>query len=161
VRGGNPPYHFVLDTLGGFPPMGLIMDQNGLIRGTPKVKGTSEFRVCAVDMSGSQSCQDFKITVNPKGPTKERQKDGQNSGSSVMPILLLGGAGAAAAAGAAAYLSQGKGSNCGTSPAADVNAACLGPNRDSSACNAAVARMTSFCQCSGFQTFNVSTGSCQ
>jgi len=48
--------------------------------------------------------------------------------------------------------------SCGTSPAAEVNAACF---PFSSACNAAIAKMDAWCVCNGFSSFNVNTGGCQ
>jgi len=63
--GGQPPYHFQLDTLGGFPPLGMFLNLNGLLTGTPTVAGTSNFRVCAVDLSGTSVCQPVSLTVNP------------------------------------------------------------------------------------------------
>jgi len=61
--GGNPPYHFVLDSGVGFPPMGISLNLNGLLTGTPATSGTSHFRVCAVDLSGNQACQDVNLEV--------------------------------------------------------------------------------------------------
>ncbi|MCX6804053.1 MAG: Ig domain-containing protein [Candidatus Diapherotrites archaeon] len=63
--GGNPPYHFVLDS-GAFLPMGLNLNPNGLITGTPTTASGSptQFKVCAVDNSGTQICQSFELTVN-------------------------------------------------------------------------------------------------
>jgi len=61
--GGNPPYHFTLDSGVGFPPMGMKLELNGLLTGTPSSAGTSEFSVCAVDLSASQECIKTSITV--------------------------------------------------------------------------------------------------
>ena len=64
-RGGNPPYRFVLDSGVGFYPMGLNLHPNGLLDGTPSAEGTSNFRICAVDLSGNQACQNFTLTIEP------------------------------------------------------------------------------------------------
>ena len=61
--GGNPPYHFQMDSGSGFPPMGLTLNPDGTITGTPTVVGNTSFRVCAVDQSGTQACDDTYIDV--------------------------------------------------------------------------------------------------
>lgn len=61
--GGNPPYHFQLDSGTGFPPMGLTLNPDGTVTGTPTVVGNASFRVCAVDQSGTQSCDNTYIDV--------------------------------------------------------------------------------------------------
>ena len=63
--GGKPPYHFQLDSGYGFPPTGLTLNQNGLLQGTPQAKGTSQFRVCAVDLKADQVCQTITLEVKP------------------------------------------------------------------------------------------------
>jgi hypothetical protein len=68
-KGGLPPYHFQLDTAGGFPPIGLILGLNGILSGTP-ANGTDRpspyaFRVCAVDLAGSNVCPTANILVLP------------------------------------------------------------------------------------------------
>lgn len=66
--GGSYPYHFVLGSGVGFLPLGLTLNLNGLITGTPTSAGTSEFEVCAVDLGGNQDCDTVAITV--KEPLK-------------------------------------------------------------------------------------------
>lgn len=61
--GGQPPYHFVLNSGVGFPPMGLILNPDGTLTGTPSAAGTSTFSVCAVDQSGDQKCATEELTV--------------------------------------------------------------------------------------------------
>lgn len=61
--GGNPPYHFQLDSGTGFPPMGLTLNPDGTITGTPTAVGNVSFRVCAVDQSGTQACDNTYIDV--------------------------------------------------------------------------------------------------
>ena len=63
--GGSYPYHFVLGSGVGFPPMGLTLNPNGLITGTPTSEGTYEFEVCAVDLGGNQDCDTASITIVP------------------------------------------------------------------------------------------------
>jgi hypothetical protein len=56
ASGGSPPYVYQLDTLGGFPPVGLVLDAAGVLSGTPRVSTTTSFAVCAVDLGGNNSC---------------------------------------------------------------------------------------------------------
>jgi hypothetical protein len=66
VSGGSPPYHFQSDSFAtGAPPLGMIVDLNGKLTGTPSVAGSYTFGVCAVDMAGASSCGATSITVNP------------------------------------------------------------------------------------------------
>lgn len=65
--GGVPPYHFQLQT-GTFPPIGLVLDLNGTLAGTPDGNsGTYTFGVCAVDLAGSNVCPSVTLTVQPSG----------------------------------------------------------------------------------------------
>ncbi|MDD5181851.1 MAG: putative Ig domain-containing protein [Candidatus Nanoarchaeia archaeon] len=61
--GGNPPYHFQLESGTGFPPMGMTLHPNGLLDGTPTAVGTSTFNVCAVDESGKSECSNTSLKV--------------------------------------------------------------------------------------------------
>jgi hypothetical protein len=63
--GGQPPYHFSLDSGTGFPPAGLTLAQNGVLSGTPSAVGIRKFGVCAIDQAGSQKCGTVTMTVNP------------------------------------------------------------------------------------------------
>ena len=63
--GGQPPYHFTLGTLGGFPPFGILLNLNGLLTGTPTIEGTKFFTVCAIDLVGQESCQQTSLEVKP------------------------------------------------------------------------------------------------
>lgn len=103
---------------------------------------------------------------------RDQQREDQQAnlgggGSSATVPIVIGtvaavGAGGAYAASKIDWTTFGSsgdsGGGCGTSPAAQVNAACF---PFSSGCNAAIAAMTSWCQCNGFSTFNVNTGGCQ
>ncbi len=104
---------------------------------------------------------------------RDQQKDDQQAnvssdeGGGPNPAVIAGVA-VAVGGGTAYALSKidfsgfgGSGSSsgsCGTSPAAEVNAACF---PFSSACNAAIAKMDAWCVCNGFSSFNVNTGGCQ
>lgn len=68
ATGGLPPYHFQLETGTGFPPIGIILDVNGRLSGTPKTAGTSRFGVCVVDTAGTSIC---KITTMPISPAPQ------------------------------------------------------------------------------------------
>jgi hypothetical protein len=107
VSGGNPPYHFVLDSGVGFPPMGMSVDKDGILRGSPRGAGTSRFRVCAVDLSGSQSCQNVEINVAPKSSA--------GKGSPAKKIIIGTAIAAGGAAAASPYLKNlsNTGSRCG------------------------------------------------
>jgi len=101
VRGGNPPYHFQLDAMGGFPPLGMWVDLNGVLRGKPTGTLGANFRVCAVDMSGRPSCQEVKVPnprPAPETQVSEKKKSGMNG--TKLAVGLLGGL---AVGGAAIY----------------------------------------------------------
>ncbi|MFC2007302.1 putative Ig domain-containing protein [Chloroflexota bacterium] len=63
--GGNPPYTFILGSGVGFPPLGLVMDLNGTLSGTPTAEGTSTFEVCVKDLSGNQACGMTSLEIKP------------------------------------------------------------------------------------------------
>lgn len=69
--GGNPPYHFQLESGSGFVPMGMTLHPNGLLEGAPATAGIYDFTVCAVDQSGTQECgktslkvKDLKVAID-------------------------------------------------------------------------------------------------
>ena len=66
AQGGTGELRYQLDTLGGFPPIGLTLAPNGLISGVPTIAGVATFRVCAVDTTGRQSnpCPQITIVIN-------------------------------------------------------------------------------------------------
>jgi hypothetical protein len=61
--GGQPTYHFQLGSGVGFPPIGLTLNLNGILSGTPTNSGTSTFSVCAVDLAGKSACSTVSMTV--------------------------------------------------------------------------------------------------
>ena len=95
VRGGNPPYHFQLDTMGGFPPLGMWVDVNGVLRGAPKNNRPATFSVCAVDLSARYECK--KITVAPQTPQASASKKSGVSGGKIAAATVLAGGAVAAA----------------------------------------------------------------
>ncbi|MDO9316826.1 MAG: hypothetical protein Q7V56_01330 [Gammaproteobacteria bacterium] len=69
VTGGAPPYYFILGTFGGFPPIGVVLQPNGMLTGTPTVaRGIpASFMVCAVDLAGNETrdCVNIQMGVDP------------------------------------------------------------------------------------------------
>jgi hypothetical protein len=105
VRGGNPPYHFQLDTMGGFPPLGMWVDLNGVLRGKPTGTRGASFKVCAVDLSGRSSCQYVTLPDPKPAVALEAQPEAGAKKKSSGPgaKLMVGVLGGAALAGAAVY----------------------------------------------------------
>jgi hypothetical protein len=64
--GGQAPYHFQLGSGVGFPPSGIVLNQNGTLTGTPTVAGASTFSVCAVDLAGRSACSTVTLTIGPR-----------------------------------------------------------------------------------------------
>lgn len=157
VTGGQPPYHFVLESGWGFPPMGMVMDVNGVLRGTPTGRLPATFRVCAVDVTASQDCQTIVIQprqAEARQPPPERAASanttrGGGGGPSLGPLLILGAAGAAAVGAAVAL--KGASESGGTS-AASGSGACS----SNSQCNAFASRNN----CSPARGFCTSDGLC-
>lgn len=59
------PYTFYLGSGVGFPPMGLILGIDGVLRGTPTAVGNSKFQVCVKDVGGRSACKTYQFsTVN-------------------------------------------------------------------------------------------------
>jgi len=56
------PCSYTLDMMGGFPPMGLTMGTNGVLKGTPTGKD-SKFRACVKDLRGNTFCKIINIDV--------------------------------------------------------------------------------------------------
>jgi hypothetical protein len=79
--GGQPPYHFELGTGGGFPPIGMRLNLNGTLTGTPTVAGVSNFVVCAVDLAGRSACDTVRFTVDAAGTTTPPPSSGSGSSS--------------------------------------------------------------------------------
>jgi hypothetical protein len=59
ATGGNPPYHFQLDSLVyGAPPIGTNVDINGFLIGKPTTSNVTQyaFSVCVADIGGHSRC---------------------------------------------------------------------------------------------------------
>ena len=63
------PYTFDLDTMGGFPPMGLILGPNGVLQGTPTGRD-SKFKACVKDVGGNTACKVLEIDVKKEGESE-------------------------------------------------------------------------------------------
>jgi hypothetical protein len=73
ASGGAPPYHFQLDTLAnGAPPIGMSIDLNGNLTGTPSSSYTTArsftFGVCVADIVAASKCSVASVTVVPPMP---------------------------------------------------------------------------------------------
>lgn len=77
ATGGTPPYYFQLDSLiNGSPPIGMAVDLNGYLTGTPTVAGSYTFSVCAVDLVADSSCKSTIVTVvEPSSPSSSDGDD--------------------------------------------------------------------------------------
>ena len=60
------PCSFNLDMMGGFPPMGLILGPDGVLKGTPTGKD-SKFRACVKDVGGNTFCKVINVDVQKEG----------------------------------------------------------------------------------------------
>ena len=63
-QSGSKIYSFYLGSGIGFPPMGLILDMNGKLKGTPTGTG-GKFQVCVKDSGGRSACRNYHLNVNP------------------------------------------------------------------------------------------------
>ena len=68
---GTDIYTYYLGSGVGFPPMGLILGIDGVLRGTPTADGTSKFQVCVKDVGGRSACRTYSLTVTPKSTPKQ------------------------------------------------------------------------------------------
>lgn len=69
-NGDRSGYTFYLGSGTGFPPMGLILGIDGILRGTPTGKG-GNFEVCVKDVGGRSTCRKFHLTVNSAGDDQD------------------------------------------------------------------------------------------
>ncbi|MFZ2227281.1 MAG: putative Ig domain-containing protein [Candidatus Nanopelagicaceae bacterium] len=83
ANGGFLPYYFLSDQFaGGLPPLGMHLDVNGRLTGTPTALGIHTMGICATDVVGLEACGTTTVTVVPAGPfvvTVNRDGDGQGS----------------------------------------------------------------------------------
>ena len=64
---GAPPYAFMSDDFSqGTPPMGMIVDMSGYLKGKPKRAGQYFFGVCVKDTVGSKTCRKAAVTIEEK-----------------------------------------------------------------------------------------------
>src|ERR1035437_4301245 len=75
------PYSFYLGSGVGFPPMGLKLDMNGVLKGTPTGTGDSKFQVCVKDVGGRSACRTYVMSVGPKSTTASKTTSNTNSAS--------------------------------------------------------------------------------
>ncbi len=61
-------YTFYLGSNVGFPPMGLILGTDGILKGTPTGKG-GIFQVCVRDEGGRTACRRYHLEVTEETPT--------------------------------------------------------------------------------------------
>jgi hypothetical protein len=67
--GGEGPYNFTKDTLGAFPPFGMLLNLNGLLTGKPTIAGPPiTFSVCARDSVGNEICREATLEVKAAEP---------------------------------------------------------------------------------------------
>lgn len=62
TRDQSGPYTFSLNTMGGFPPMGLMLGSNGVLKGTPIGKD-DHFEACVKNGSGRTVCKVINIKL--------------------------------------------------------------------------------------------------
>src|SRR3989338_4167155 len=81
VNGGPPPYHFQSDTFrNGAPPMGMIVDVNGVLTGTPSKTGQYTFCVCVADVIAASKCGQTSVFVIDKEEFEELSSGGESGG---------------------------------------------------------------------------------
>lgn len=77
VNGGTHPYRFQSDTFrNGAPPMGMIVDVNGVLTGKPTRKGAYNFGVCVVDSVAASKCEQTSVIIED-----EMESLGESSGA--------------------------------------------------------------------------------
>lgn len=64
IRNG---YTFYLESGKGFPPMGMILGPDGILRGTPTATGKNTFVVCVKDVGGNSKCVTAILIVEDQG----------------------------------------------------------------------------------------------
>lgn len=74
ATGGVPPYSFLSDTFAnGAPPLGMIIDLNGFLTGTPSssytTRQTFTFGICVRDIEATLKCTTNSVVVAPAPQT--------------------------------------------------------------------------------------------
>jgi len=67
--GGNSPYTFELGIGKGFPPFGIFLNTNGILKGKPTAPGLKEFDVCVKDLDGDFDCKKTSINIEEADDT--------------------------------------------------------------------------------------------
>ena len=75
----SPSYTFYLGS-GGFPPIGLVLDINGVLSGIPTGK-SSIFEVCVKDSVGKSACKTYHLEVNSKTSSNNANGNAQTGDS--------------------------------------------------------------------------------
>ncbi len=65
TTGGTPPYAYTIATASGFPPIGILMDANGYLAGTPSIAGTYTFGVSVTDLVAEETSKTATLIVDP------------------------------------------------------------------------------------------------
>ena len=95
-NGNTDIYTFYLGSGVGFPPMGLILGIDGVLKGTPTAEGLSKFQVCVKDVGGNSTCRTYSLRVNPANtsnnttcPTTSNPPCGSSeNGIAVMGVIV-------------------------------------------------------------------------
>jgi hypothetical protein len=69
ATGGVPPYTFSSDSFSGATPIGLIVNMDGNLSGTPNSDGVYSFGICVSDSVGAEDCNQTSVNVNPAAST--------------------------------------------------------------------------------------------
>ncbi|MDP9064233.1 MAG: carboxypeptidase-like regulatory domain-containing protein, partial [Pseudomonadota bacterium] len=65
VAGGKGSYHYQAGSFAtGAPPLGMILNANGTLSGTPKIPGTYAFTLCATDSVGNVTTTCAQTSLN-------------------------------------------------------------------------------------------------
>lgn len=71
-------YTFYLGSGVGFPPMGLILGVDGILKGTPTAASTNKFQVCVKDQGGNAVCRMASLNVKAAGASEPAGDDNDN-----------------------------------------------------------------------------------
>lgn len=66
-------YTFYLESGKGFPPTGMILGTDGVLRGTPAIAGTNRFIICVKDVGGNSKCANAVLNVKEPGENGDDQ----------------------------------------------------------------------------------------
>ena len=78
--GGNPPYSFKYETMGGFAGFGIFLQDVGILMGTPTRAGTESVRICAIDSSRRYDCQNVTIIIGPADDARNQDTGAESTG---------------------------------------------------------------------------------